>query len=115
MNFVRCDVAGAWVVDPTPHRDDRGWFMRAWCAREFADQGIDFTPRQANLIRSVRAGNGPGRCGDGGLRAPARCVTVPRGTTETSSRGARLKLTVVRRNRAGQSDPTASWLVRTVE
>ena len=56
MNFVRCDVAGAWVIDPSPHLDDRGRFMRAWCAREFAEQGIDFTPRQANMICSARAG-----------------------------------------------------------
>ena len=36
-----------------------------------------------------------------GLRAPARCLTVSRGTLETDSRGASLKLTVVRRNEAG--------------
>ena len=56
MNFVRSDVADAWVIDPSPHLDDRGRFMRAWCEREFAEQGIDFTPRQANMIRSARAG-----------------------------------------------------------
>jgi hypothetical protein len=58
--------------------------------------------RQAQCAsRNVRAGNGPGRCATWGLRAPARCITVPRGATEASRRGARLKLTVVRRNRAG--------------
>ena len=56
MKFLPCDVANAWVIDPTPHLDDRGRFLRAWCDREFADQGIEFTPRQANLIRSERAG-----------------------------------------------------------
>lgn len=56
MNFVPNDVAGAWVIDPTPHLDDRGRFMRAWCANEFAEHGVDFTPRQANMIRSTRAG-----------------------------------------------------------
>lgn len=56
MNFVPCDVAGAWVIDPTPHLDDRGRFMRAWCANEFAEHGIAFTPLQANMIRSARAG-----------------------------------------------------------
>ena len=44
--------------------------------------------------------NGPGRCGIWGLRAPARCTTVPAGTN-AASKGGRLKLTVVRRNRAG--------------
>jgi hypothetical protein len=39
--------------------------------------------------------NGPGRCGTWGLRAPARCSTVPSGT-DAASQGSRLKLTVVR-------------------
>ena len=40
--------------------------------------------------------NGPGRCGTSGLRAPARCSTIPSGTN-AASRGSRLKLTVLRR------------------
>ncbi|MEQ1907094.1 MAG: hypothetical protein ABL888_23110, partial [Pirellulaceae bacterium] len=35
---------------------------------------------------------------------PARCRTVPKGTLETNSRGASLKLTVVRKNWAGHTD-----------
>jgi len=46
--------------------------------------------------------NGPGRFGIWGLRAPARCSTVPAGTN-AASKGGRLKLTVVRRTWAGQS------------
>jgi hypothetical protein len=42
-----------------------------------------------------------GRCGKWGLRAPARCSTVPSGTN-SASEGSRLKLTVVQRIRAGQ-------------
>ena len=30
--------------------------MRAWCAREFAEHGINFTPVQANMGFSVRKG-----------------------------------------------------------
>ena len=56
MNFLTCNVADAWVIDPSPHLDERGRFMRAWCAREFIEQGIDFTPLQANMIHSERAG-----------------------------------------------------------
>ena len=41
--------------------------------------------------------NGPGRYGIWGLRAPARCSTVPAGTN-AASKGSRLKLTVVRKN-----------------
>jgi hypothetical protein len=51
--------------------------------------------------RSANDGNGPGRCACLGLRAPARCLTVPQGTTDASNKGASLKLNVVRKNRAG--------------
>ena len=42
-----------------------------------------------------------GRCGIWGLRAPARCSTAPQGASGTTSKGSRLKLKLVRRNRAG--------------
>lgn len=56
MKFLQCDVAGARVVEPTPHQDARGRFMRAWCQREFADAGIEFEPLQANMGLSVHSG-----------------------------------------------------------
>jgi dTDP-4-dehydrorhamnose 3,5-epimerase len=56
MKFLKCDVAGAWLIDPTPHQDERGRFMRAWCSREFAEHGIEFTPLQANMALSVVQG-----------------------------------------------------------
>ena len=56
MRFVKCGIANAWVVEPTLHSDVRGRFMRAWCAREFADSGIDFTPVQANMGLSAQRG-----------------------------------------------------------
>jgi dTDP-4-dehydrorhamnose 3,5-epimerase len=49
MKFHRCDVAGAWLIEPTPIEDVRGRFMRAWCLREFAEQGVEFNPVQANM------------------------------------------------------------------
>ena len=54
--FTETDVVGAWVIEPNPHKDDRGRFMRAWCAREFAGHGLDFVPVQANMGSSVRKG-----------------------------------------------------------
>jgi len=56
MRFTETDLGGAWVIDPSPHKDDRGRFMRAWCAREFAEHGLDFTPVQANMGFSIRKG-----------------------------------------------------------
>jgi len=46
MRFTQCSVDCAWLIEPTPHQDFRGRFMRAWCASEFAQNEIEFTPRQ---------------------------------------------------------------------
>ncbi len=56
MHFTETIIAGAWVIDPSPHQDDRGRFMRAWCAREFGEHGVEFSPVQANMGYSVRKG-----------------------------------------------------------
>jgi len=56
MRFHDCPVQGAYVVSPSPHEDERGRFMRAWCARAFAEQGIRFQPVQANMAYSEKAG-----------------------------------------------------------
>ena len=56
MHFTETKIGGAWVVDPEPREDDRGRFMRAWCAREFAAQGLRFVPVQANMAYSRLAG-----------------------------------------------------------
>jgi dTDP-4-dehydrorhamnose 3,5-epimerase len=56
MRFTETVISGAWVIDPDPHEDDRGRFMRAWCAREFAEHGLDFLPVQANMGYSLHKG-----------------------------------------------------------
>ena len=56
MHFTETAVVGAWIVDPSPHRDDRGRFMRAWCSREFEEHGVHFLPVQANMQFSDRQG-----------------------------------------------------------
>ncbi len=56
MRFTKTDVLGARVIDPTPHQDDRGRFLRAWCSREFFEHGINFVPAQANMGFSARRG-----------------------------------------------------------
>ena len=56
MRFMETGIAGAKIIDPSPHQDERGRFLRAWCAREFADHGLDFLPVQANFGFSVKKG-----------------------------------------------------------
>jgi len=56
MQFREIGIAGAWVIDPSPHKDDRGRFMRTWCAREFEEHGINFVPVQANMGLNLQKG-----------------------------------------------------------
>jgi len=56
MRFTQTGVSGAFVIDPDLRADDRGRFFRAWCSKEFADQGVSFSPVQANMGYSVRKG-----------------------------------------------------------
>jgi dTDP-4-dehydrorhamnose 3,5-epimerase len=49
MQFTETPVVGAWVIEPRPHVDARGRFMRVWCAREFGERGLHFVPAQANM------------------------------------------------------------------
>lgn len=49
MRFIETGIVGATVIHPSPHQDERGRFLRAWCAREFAEHGLEFLPVQANL------------------------------------------------------------------
>jgi dTDP-4-dehydrorhamnose 3,5-epimerase len=56
MQFTETKVVGARLIDPSPRKDDRGRFMRAWCVREFAENGLRFSPVQANMGFSVHKG-----------------------------------------------------------
>jgi dTDP-4-dehydrorhamnose 3,5-epimerase len=56
MHFRKTQLADVWLIEPSPHQDDRGRFMRAWCTREFTEQGIQFLPVQANMGFSVGKG-----------------------------------------------------------
>ena len=56
MRFHLCKVADARIVEPEPREDNRGRFLRAWCSREFADHGIEFSPLQSNMGLSHKRG-----------------------------------------------------------
>ncbi|MBN9442250.1 dTDP-4-dehydrorhamnose 3,5-epimerase [Bosea sp. (in: a-proteobacteria)] len=56
MHFAKTNIPGVVVIDPAPHADARGRFMRAWCLKEFAEHGIVFDPVQANLGFSTKRG-----------------------------------------------------------
>jgi dTDP-4-dehydrorhamnose 3,5-epimerase len=54
--FTETAIAGVYVVELEPRRDDRGFFARAFCADEFAAHGLETHWVQANVGHSERAG-----------------------------------------------------------
>jgi dTDP-4-dehydrorhamnose 3,5-epimerase len=49
-------LAGAYVIDIEPRADARGFFARVWCAREYAEHGLETTLAQASVSVSVKRG-----------------------------------------------------------
>ena len=56
MRFIPQKIAGVFVVEAEPHRDERGHFARVFCADEFARAGIEFATAQINLSGNLAAG-----------------------------------------------------------
>lgn len=56
MIFTETPLKGAFVVDPDPRGDDRGFFARAFCAQEFEAHGLKPVVVQANTSFNHKAG-----------------------------------------------------------
>ena len=56
MHFTETPLEGAFIVELDRKDDDRGFFARAFCQREFQEHGIASDVRQANISLSSRAG-----------------------------------------------------------
>ena len=56
MRFEPTPIEGVVAVELEPHDDARGFFARAFCAREFAEHGLVADVVQANLGYNVGAG-----------------------------------------------------------
>ncbi|TMG34986.1 MAG: dTDP-4-keto-6-deoxy-D-glucose epimerase [Chloroflexi bacterium] len=56
MKFHSTEVAGAFIVEPEPRRDDRGFLARTFCVEEFGQHGLHFAPVQSYQSRSHRKG-----------------------------------------------------------
>lgn len=56
MLFKPTPLVGAYIIAAEPREDARGYFARAFCAKEFAAHGLETTYIQSNLSRNVKAG-----------------------------------------------------------
>lgn len=56
MIFTPTPLAGAYLIDLEKRGDDRGFFARMFCAKEFANQGLESNFVQMNNSLTAKAG-----------------------------------------------------------
>jgi dTDP-4-dehydrorhamnose 3,5-epimerase len=56
VNFLETPLPGAFIVEIEPHRDERGFFARTWCAHEFESKQLPTQFVQASISHNRRRG-----------------------------------------------------------
>ncbi len=56
MIFTRMGIEGAYIIEPEPLTDERGFFARSFCKEEFQRNGLESRIVQCNISSSKRAG-----------------------------------------------------------
>lgn len=56
MLFFETDLKGAYIIDLEKHEDDRGFFARSWCQREFMAKGLSAQFVQCNISFNKQRG-----------------------------------------------------------
>ena len=79
MTFTETRIAGAWIVDITAIRDDRGFFAMTWLPAEFRARGLDAALAQCNLAWNDKRGTLRGLHFQRAPHAQAKLVRCTRG------------------------------------
>jgi dTDP-4-dehydrorhamnose 3,5-epimerase len=56
MKFTPAGLTGAFLIDPEPVHDERGFFARTFCVDELAAHGISMTPKQCSVSYNEHRG-----------------------------------------------------------
>jgi dTDP-4-dehydrorhamnose 3,5-epimerase len=73
VKYTPTDVDGVTIVDLEPHRDDRGFVSRSFCAGEFAANGLSSSVVQTNISYNYTRGTLRGLHTDGEAKL-VRCT-----------------------------------------
>jgi dTDP-4-dehydrorhamnose 3,5-epimerase len=80
MIFRETELPGVWVIDPEPSADERGFFARTWCAREFEARGLTAELAQCSLSWNRARGTVRGLHFQAAPHEEAKLVRCTRGT-----------------------------------
>lgn len=56
MIFQQTKLSGAYIIDPERLEDERGFFARTWCEKEFREQGLNPRLVQCNISFNLKKG-----------------------------------------------------------
>lgn len=56
MQFISTALNGAWLIEPEPIRDERGFFARTFCIEEYARHGLETQFVQHSTSQSLLRG-----------------------------------------------------------
>ena len=56
MKFIETELKGAFLINPEPLEDERGFFARTWCRKEFEQHGLNPDWVQCNISYNKRKG-----------------------------------------------------------
>jgi dTDP-4-dehydrorhamnose 3,5-epimerase len=79
MIFTETKIKGAFVVDITPNTDDRGFFSRSFCRKEFDAQGLSPCVAQCNISLNHKRGTIRGMHFQSSPHEEAKLVRCTRG------------------------------------
>ncbi len=79
MRFVATRLPGVTRIEVEPREDERGFFARLWCQREFAQHGLDVDWVQCNVAFNKAAGTLRGLHYQAAPHAEAKLVRCTQG------------------------------------
>lgn len=56
MKFLETELQGAFLIEPTPFKDERGFFCRTYCQQAFSQWGLQTNLKQCNLSYNYKKG-----------------------------------------------------------
>jgi len=79
MRFTETKLKGAYIIEPEPIADERGFFARTFCAREFEAHGLNPRLAQCNISYNARRGTLRGMHYQAAPHQEAKLVRCTRG------------------------------------
>jgi dTDP-4-dehydrorhamnose 3,5-epimerase len=80
MIFHETKISGAYEILPEVFTDERGFFARSWCSKEFASHGLNSQLAQCNISASSRKGTLRGMHFQAAPFSEAKLVRCTRGS-----------------------------------